>query len=99
MSASFSITFTLTDGSVVALSSPLSDADATRFATWAVMDTSSVPTELDANGVAIPRTVQWALTRLSSMFLAQSFASLFAWEHAKALAAVAEPTPITVVIK
>lgn len=99
MPASLKLTFTLTDGTALELSAPMTDADVARFVSWGLADTQRLPTEHDDKGGPLPRDVPWVLRRLTEAFLADTFAKVANWEHQKALAAVQQPAPIPVALQ
>ena len=96
MAASLALTFTLPDGTALPMTAPIADQDAARLAAWVLADTQSVPDEMDADGKPLPRTVPWALKRLTEAFLVETFSRMAMYEHTQALAAVAQPKPVTI---
>jgi len=95
--ASIAFVVTMTDGSAMTKTAAVSDPDVMRIITWAI---NYYPTELDANGVALPKTPQWAINRWIEAIVASSFSKVSAFERDQAtMAALAvAPAPIAVTI-
>ena len=96
MAASVTVAFSFPDGSALSSAAPFPDDVAQRLAIWIVADTQGVPDEMDADGKPLPRTVAWGLKRLTEAFLVETFSRMAMYEHTQALAAVAQPKPVTI---
>ena len=94
--ASITFSVSMTDGSSTQYVAAVSDADAGRVVGWAM---AYYPTELDAAGLPIEKTTQWAIKRWVEAVISSSFAKIAAYELQQATAAVSVPPPIAVTLK